>query len=82
MRRGDYHLRYRAKALVRCRTRRPQRAPQHNIMQRLLTDLQNHPSAWPFARPINKEEVRSASDAYKPLLLSTSSIDRSRTTTT
>ncbi|KAI8449158.1 Bromodomain-containing protein [Phakopsora pachyrhizi] len=43
-------------------TRRPQRSPSHNIMHQLLTSLQNHPSAWPFSRPINPEEV---TDYYK-----------------
>jgi len=28
------------------------------IMQKLLTDLQAHPSAWPFMKPVNKEEVQ------------------------
>jgi len=39
-------------------TRKPQRGPHHMILQRLLTDLQNHPSAWPFMKPVNREEVR------------------------
>ncbi|GAA95427.1 uncharacterized protein L969DRAFT_101548 [Mixia osmundae IAM 14324] len=38
-------------------TRRPQRGPHHNTMQRLLTDMQNHAAAWAFARPVNKDEV-------------------------
>lgn len=41
-------------------TRRPERGPQHAIMRRLLTDLQNHPASWAFARPVNGDEVSSA----------------------
>ena len=39
-------------------TRRPTRGPEFSIMQRLLTDMQNQPAAWAFARPVNKDEVR------------------------
>jgi len=46
-------------------TRRPQRGPQHNIMQRLLTDMQNQPTAWAFARPVNKDEVADYYDMVK-----------------
>ena len=53
---GDYEL------MQLYSTRRPQRGPQHMIMQRLLTDLQNHASAWPFARPVNREEVQDYYD--------------------
>lgn len=38
-------------------TRRPERGPSHAIMRRLLTDIQNHPASWAFARPVNGEEV-------------------------
>ena len=38
-------------------SRRPQRGPQYMLMQRLLTDMQTHASAWPFLRPVNREEV-------------------------
>ncbi|PLW12257.1 hypothetical protein PCASD_23045 [Puccinia coronata f. sp. avenae] len=38
-------------------TRKPQRPACHNIIHHLLTSLQSHPSAWPFAKPINSEEV-------------------------
>ncbi|KAA1091148.1 histone acetyltransferase [Puccinia graminis f. sp. tritici] len=38
-------------------TRKPQRLACHNIIHHLLTSLQSHPSAWPFTKPINKDEV-------------------------
>ncbi|POV98518.1 hypothetical protein PSTT_14370, partial [Puccinia striiformis] len=38
-------------------TRKPQRLACHNIIHHLLTSLQSHPSAWPFTKPINREEV-------------------------
>lgn len=38
-------------------TRQPERGPQHAIMRRLLTDMQNHPASWAFARPVNADEV-------------------------
>jgi hypothetical protein len=34
-------------------------------MQRLLTDMQNQPSAWAFARPVNKAEVSDYYDVIK-----------------
>lgn len=47
------------------------------IMKRILTDLQNHPSAWPFMKPVNREEVVDYYDVIKkPMgaLLSRSSL--------
>ncbi|CDZ97028.1 histone acetyltransferase [Phaffia rhodozyma] len=38
-------------------SRRPLRGPQHAVMKHVLSDLQNHASAWPFAKPVNKDEV-------------------------
>lgn len=35
------------------------------IMKRILTDLQNHPSAWPFLKPVNREEVVDYYDVIK-----------------
>lgn len=26
-------------------------------MQHVLTEMQNHPSAWPFVQPVNRDEV-------------------------
>lgn len=34
-------------------------------MRHLLTDLQNHPSSWAFARPVNKEEVTDYYDVIE-----------------
>lgn len=36
---------------------KPKRGPHYNFMVTMLSELQNHPSAWPFAVPVNKEEV-------------------------
>lgn len=46
-------------------TRRPERGPQHAIMRRLLTDLQNHPASWAFSRPVNGEEVTDYYEVIK-----------------
>ncbi|KAH8921088.1 Bromodomain-containing protein [Atractiella rhizophila] len=46
-------------------TRRPQRSPEHAIMQKILADLQNHPSSWAFQRPVNKEEVQDYYEVIK-----------------
>lgn len=46
-------------------TRRPERGPHHAIMRRLLTDLQNHPASWAFARPVNAEEVTDYYEVIK-----------------
>ncbi|KAK9478959.1 histone acetyltransferase [Lipomyces japonicus] len=52
--------------------RRPKRGPHFAVMQHLLNEMTNHPSAWPFAQPVNKDEV---SDYYtiikEPMDLST-----------
>lgn len=47
------------------RTRRPPRPPDYNIMQHLLTDMQNSPHAWPFAKPVSIEEVTDYYDVIK-----------------
>ncbi|CDK29518.1 unnamed protein product [Kuraishia capsulata CBS 1993] len=51
---------------------KPKRGPHHAVMANILTELQNHPSSWPFTQPVNKDEV---SDYYKvikePMDLST-----------
>ncbi|KAG0148059.1 hypothetical protein CROQUDRAFT_42006 [Cronartium quercuum f. sp. fusiforme G11] len=46
-------------------TRRQPRAPDYNIMRHLLTDMQNSASAWPFAKPVNAEEVTDYYDVIK-----------------
>jgi histone acetyltransferase len=43
--------------LLAHRQRRPLRGPQHSLMKHVLTDMQNAPAAWPFAKPVNKDEV-------------------------
>jgi histone acetyltransferase len=40
-----------------CSSRRPLRGPEHSLMKHVLTDMQNSPSSWPFAKPVNKDEV-------------------------
>lgn len=37
--------------------RKPRRPGHYQILQVLLSELQNHPSAWPFVQPVNREEV-------------------------
>ncbi|AOW31368.1 histone acetyltransferase GCN5 [Candida albicans L26] len=36
---------------------KPKRGPHYNFMVTLFSEIQNHPSAWPFAVAVNKEEV-------------------------
>lgn len=50
---------------VDAQTRRPERGPHHAIMRRLLTDLQNHPASWAFARPVNGDEVPDYYESIK-----------------
>lgn len=52
--------------------RRPKRGPHFAMMQHLLSEMENHPSAWPFAHPVNKEEVPDYYEVIKePMDLST-----------
>ncbi|KAL7414912.1 hypothetical protein BDY24DRAFT_385012 [Mrakia frigida] len=37
--------------------RKPLRGPQHSLMKHVLSDMQNSPAAWPFSKPVNKDEV-------------------------
>ena len=37
--------------------RQPRRNPDHVLLQHVLNDLQNEPSAWPFVKPVDKETV-------------------------
>lgn len=37
--------------------RRPKRSPHFPVMQSLLSEMQSHPSAWPFSQPVNRDEV-------------------------
>lgn len=51
---------------------KPKRGPHYNFMVTLLSELTNHPSAWPFATPVNKEEVGDYYEVIKePMDLST-----------
>ncbi|KAK3309591.1 histone acetyltransferase-like protein [Chaetomium strumarium] len=52
--------------------RQPRHGPNYNQLLHLLNDLQNHPSAWPFLVPVNKDEVLDYYDVIKePMDLST-----------
>lgn len=37
--------------------RKPKRPGHYQVLQVLLSELQNHPSSWPFVQPVNREEV-------------------------
>ncbi|KAG4305193.1 hypothetical protein PORY_001363 [Pneumocystis oryctolagi] len=51
---------------------RPKRAVFFPTLQHLLVEMQNHPSAWPFVQPVNKDEVPDYYDVIKePMDLST-----------
>lgn len=51
---------------------KPKRGPHYNYMVTLLSELTNHPLAWPFAVPVNKDEVGDYYDVIKePMDLST-----------
>ncbi|KAI9806439.1 MAG: histone acetyltransferase [Piccolia ochrophora] len=52
--------------------RQPRHGPNFNQLMHLLNDLQNHQSAWPFAAPVNKDEVADYYEVIKePMDLST-----------
>lgn len=51
---------------------KPKRGPHYNFMVTLFSEMTNHPSAWPFAVPVNKEEVPDYYEVIKePMDLST-----------
>ncbi|CUM62914.1 uncharacterized protein PRCAT00000474001 [Priceomyces carsonii] len=51
---------------------KPKRGPHYNFMVSLLSEMTNHPSAWPFAVPVNKDEVGDYYEVIKePMDLST-----------
>lgn len=51
---------------------KPKRGPHYNFMVTLLSEITNHPLAWPFAVPVNKDEVGDYYDVIKePMDLST-----------
>ncbi|CAI7665535.1 unnamed protein product [Penicillium bialowiezense] len=38
-------------------SREPRRGPHYNELRRFLNHIQNHKHAWPFANPVNRDEV-------------------------
>ncbi|KAG7838533.1 hypothetical protein KL943_000609 [Ogataea angusta] len=51
---------------------KPKRGPHHVVMLTLFTEMQNHPSNWPFLQPVNKDEVPDYYEVIKePMDLST-----------
>ncbi|KAJ5337626.1 GCN5-related histone actyltransferase [Penicillium brevicompactum] len=38
-------------------SREPRRGPHYNELRRFLNHIQNHKHAWPFASPVNRDEV-------------------------
>jgi histone acetyltransferase len=53
-------------------SRQPRHGPNYNQLLHLLNDLQNHTAAWPFAQPVNRDEVQDYYDVIKePMDLST-----------
>lgn len=51
---------------------KPKRGPHYIAMLSIFTEMQNHPSSWPFVVPINKEEVPDYYQVIKePMDLST-----------
>ncbi|WVR07104.1 hypothetical protein IAU60_004143 [Kwoniella sp. DSM 27419] len=52
--------------------RQPKRNPHHTILQLVLNDLQNEPSAWPFTKPVDGNVVHDYYEVIKePMDLST-----------
>ncbi|GME80189.1 unnamed protein product [Ambrosiozyma monospora] len=51
---------------------KPKRGPHHIAMLTLFTEMQNHPSNWPFMQPVNRDEVPDYYQVIKePMDLST-----------
>ncbi|TXT07179.1 hypothetical protein VHUM_03349 [Vanrija humicola] len=52
--------------------RQPKRSPHHALLQQVLNDLQNDPSAWPFVKPVDSGVVTDYYSVIKnPMDLST-----------
>ncbi|KAI9892122.1 MAG: histone acetyltransferase [Vezdaea aestivalis] len=52
--------------------RQPRHGPNYGTLLRVLNDMQNHASAWPFLNPVNRDEVADYYDVIKePMDLST-----------
>ena len=47
------------------RTRRPKRGPQFAFMEKLLLQMNQHPSSWAFTTPVNAAEVTDYYDVIK-----------------
>lgn len=45
--------------------RQPKRNPYHVLLQHVLNDLQNEPSAWPFVKPVDSSVVADYYDVIK-----------------
>ena len=45
-------------ALMIASIRQPKRNPHHVLLQLVLNDLQDEPSAWPFIKPVDSHTVR------------------------
>jgi histone acetyltransferase len=43
--------------MVRSKRSKPDQSSIYEILRPILTDLQNHAAAWPFAEPVNAEDV-------------------------
>lgn len=53
-------------------SRQPRHGPNYNQLLHLLNDMQNHTAAWPFAQPVNRDEVPDYYEVIKePMDLST-----------
>lgn len=45
--------------------RQPRRNPDHVLLQHVLNDMQNEPSAWPFVKPVDKNVVEDYYNVIK-----------------
>ncbi|EWC43633.1 hypothetical protein DRE_01520 [Drechslerella stenobrocha 248] len=45
--------------------RQPKHAPHFAQLQHILNEMQNHPSAWPFQRPVSREDVADYYEVIK-----------------
>jgi histone acetyltransferase len=52
--------------------RQPRHGPNYTQLLQLLNEMQNHPSAWPFLQPVNRDEVADYYEVIKePMDLAT-----------